>query len=142
MRPVCVPLLGLVIRPAGVSPARLTRKSTAKMGPWTSRGYRERDHHPLHGRPLRDTAVNSSPGGRADSGAAGSVPRCGGRPPGDGEGLAMLDRVHDLPRPGPQVALHDLRVAHAAMLAQRATPVPSAQGISAKAIALRRPAAT
>jgi hypothetical protein len=52
----------------------------------------------------------------------------------------MLDRVHDLPRPEPQVALHDLRVAHAAMVAQRATPVPSAQGISAKAIALRRPA--
>ena len=109
------------------------------MAPWTSRGYRERDHHPLHSRRLRDTAVNSSPGGRAGSGTAGSVPDAVAIP-GDGEELAMLDAVHDLPRPGPQVALHDLRMAHAVMVARRATPVPSAQGISAKAIALRRPA--
>src|SRR4029077_16418737 len=101
---------------------------------------RERDHHPLRGRPLRDMAVNSSRG-TSRGGAAGSVPDTVAIP-GDGEELAMLNGVHDLSRPGPQVALHDLRMAHAAMAARRATPVPSAQGISAKAIALRRPAAT
>ena len=132
MRPVCVPLLGLVIRPAGVSPARLTRKSTAKNGPLDlSRIPRAGPPSPSRP-PVARHGGELLRGGRAGSGTAGSVPRCGGRPPGDGEGLAMLDRVHDLPRPGPQVALHDLRVAHAAMVARRATPVPSAQGISAK----------
>ena len=86
---------------------------------------------PFHGRPLRDMAVNSSRG-TSRGGTAGSVPDAVAIP-GDGEELAMLDGVHDLPRPGPQVALHDLRMAHAAMVARRATPVPSAQGISAKA---------
>jgi hypothetical protein len=28
---------------------------------------------------------------------------------GDGEGLPVLDGVHDLPRPRPQIALRDLR---------------------------------
>jgi len=30
--------------------------------------------------------------------------------PGDGERLAILDRVHDLLGPGPQIALGDLRL--------------------------------
>src|SRR5260370_4851130 len=41
---------------------------------------------------------------------------------GDGEGLPVLDGVHDLPRPRPQIALRDLRECiHALRLLPRAT---------------------
>src|ERR1022692_4142962 len=40
---------------------------------------------------------------------------------GDSKRLPVLDSIHDFPRPGPQVALRDLRVAHILTVALGAT---------------------
>src|ERR1035438_6435611 len=54
--------------------------------------------------------------------------------PGDGEGLAVLNGVHDLPRLGPQVPLRDLwSSAHLTRVAPRAISATDCEGLPATA---------